>query len=123
MSVAELESLLLTNVLDIRFTREKVVPGRSGTRRMLCTKSYDLLNSTNGRIVLNYSPPRGNKKYSENKTGTLVVWDILMQDYRKFSASSAVVLKQIPGNDEFWAYFKESVYPLTTEQKITFMDS
>jgi hypothetical protein len=90
---------------------------------MLCTKSYDLLNSTNGKIVLNYRPPRGNKTYSESKTGTLVVWDILMQDYRKFSASTAVIIKKIPANEEFWAYFKESVYPLTTEQKITYMDS
>jgi len=123
MTVSELEGLLLTHVIDVRFARENLLPGRSSTRRMLCTKSYDLLNSTNGRIVLNYRPPKGNKKYSEPKTGTLVVWDILMQDYRKFSATTAVVINKYPADDEFWKYFKENIYPLTAEQKIAFMDS
>lgn len=118
-----LESLLLRNVLDLRFVRRSPAPGRPPTRRMLCTKSYDLLGSTNGRIVLNYRPPKSGKQIIESKENACVVWDILMQDYRIVSADEVNVIREIPANDEFWKYFNKNILPMSAEQKLTYMDS
>lgn len=123
ISVQTLNSLLLNNVLDIRFIRRIPVPNKPATRRMLCTKSYDLLNSTNGRIVLNYRPPKTGKQFNESLKDACVVWDILMQDYRIIPANTATILEQIPANKDFWTYFNNNIYNLSTEQKILFMES
>ena len=123
ISRQELESKLLGNVLDLRFVRRGDSHGRSPTRRMICTKSYDLLNTTNGRVVLNYRPPTHPKVINEAKHGVCVVWDVLMQSYRTVSMDQVTVLKEIPADDTFWKYFNEEVFPMTTGQKITFMDS
>jgi hypothetical protein len=90
---------------------------------MLCTKSYDLLGSTNGRIVLNYRPPKSGKQIIESKENACVVWDILMQDYRIVSADEVNVIREIPANDEFWNYFNKNILPMSAEQKLTYMDS
>jgi hypothetical protein len=57
VSKAQLEQTLLTNVVDLRFSRRRPKEGVSPIRRMLCTKSSELLNSTNGRLLLNYYAP------------------------------------------------------------------
>ena len=123
VSQQTLETLLLNNVLDLRFTRRVPVEGKPPTRRMICTKSYDLLNSTNGKIVLNYTPPKHGKQVNEAITNTCVVWDILMQNYRVVSADQVDVLREMPANDEFWQTFNNEIYPMSTEQKINFMNS
>lgn len=123
VSQQTLETLLLNNVLDLRFTRRVPIEGKSPTRRMICTKSYDLLNSTNGKIVLNYTPPKHNKQVNEAITNTCVVWDVLMQNYRVVSADQVDVLREMPANDEFWQTFNNEIYPMSTEQKINFMNS
>lgn len=118
-----LEQKLLNNVVDLRFVRRIPVPGRPATRRMLCTKSSSLLNSPNGRMSLNYKPPIGGKQFDERKENALVVWDIFMQNFRAVSLEGAVVLNEIPANDEFWKYYNESLLPMTAEQKLQFMNS
>ena len=123
ISIQTLESLLLNNVLDLRFSRRVLIPNKPSSRRMLCTKSYDLLNSTNGRIVLNYKPPSSKKQFNENKNNACVVWDILMQDYRIVSGDQVSIIRQIPANEEFWTFFNKEIYTLTTEQKILYMES
>ncbi len=120
---AALDSILLNNVCEIRFVRRIPVAGKSPTRRMWCTKSFSLLNSTNGRVVLNYKPPTGAKKVNESANNVIVVWDILMQDYRVVSGDQVDLLQQVPANDEFWKFFNENIYTLTTEQKINFMNT
>ena len=117
-----LDSILLNNVCEIRFTRRRPVKGKSPTRRMWCTKSYKLLNSTNGRVGLNYKPPSGPKQINESLYNVLVVWDILMQDYRIVNFDQCNLIQQIPADDNFWKYFNENIYPMTTEQKINFMN-
>jgi hypothetical protein len=123
VSQPRLEDLLLKNVLEVRFVRRIPVAGKPPTRRMLCTKSYELLNSTNGRIVLNYAPPKRGKQLNEAKENACVVWDILMQNYRIVSAGEVDVLREIPATDEFWDTFNKEIYPMTAEQKIIFMNS
>lgn len=119
---AALDSLLLNNVCEIRFVRRRPRAGDGPTRRMLCTKSHDLLNSVNGRTTLNYAPPKGPVKINEAAENVLVVWDILMQSYRTISMNSCDLIQQIPNND-FWEYFNENIYPMSPEQKYNFMNS
>ena len=118
-----LDSILLANVVDLRFARRIPKSGFPATRRILCTKSYNLLNSTNGRITLNYTPPRGPHKVNEAADNLLVVWDILMQGYRNINMNQANLITQYPADDSFWTYFNESVYPMSANQKLAFMNS
>lgn len=118
-----LESLLLSNVLDLRFKRRIPKAGSSATRRMICTKSANLLQSVNGKIVLNYAAPKTAKQFNEAASNALVVWDVLMQDYRIVSADSVDVIREIPADDTFWEIFNNEIYPLSTDQKIQFMNS
>ena len=119
---ATLDNLLLNNVCEVRFVRRRPAAGKAVTRRMWCTKNYRLLNSINGRISLNYRPPSGPKKINEAVENVLVVWDIIMQDYRTISLDRCDLIQQIPANDEFWKFFNANLYPMTTEQKINFMN-
>jgi len=120
---ATLDSLLLNNVCDIRFARRIVKPGQAPTRRMLCTKSLSLLNSVNGRISLNYFPPKNPPHSYLGPDNLAVAWDILMQDYRNINMNECDLISQIPANEEFWIYFNESIYPMSADQKLNFMNS
>jgi len=120
---ATLDSLLLNNVCEIRFVRRIPKPGFASTRRMLCTKSYGLLNSTNGRITLNFRPPTHISRINEAAENVVIVWDILMQDYRVVSMDQVDLIQEIPANEEFWKYFNENIYPMSAEQKLNFMNS
>ena len=121
VSIQTLENLLLNNVLDLRFTRRIPLANKPATRRMLCTKSYELLNSTNGRIVLNYKPPRHNKQFNEAKQNACIVWDILMQDWRMVNLNSCDIVKTIKRN-EFWEYFNKTLMTMSPQEKITYMN-
>lgn len=123
MNLQTLDSLLLNNVLDLKFIRRKQSPTKAPTRRMLCTKSFDLLNSTNGRIVLNYKAPTQQKQFNEATNNACVVWDILMQDYRIVPAETVSIIKQIPADEAFWQYFNKEIYIMSREQKMLFMES
>ena len=118
-----LDSLLLNNVCDIRFARKHVKPGQSATRRMLCTKSLSLLNSVNGRISLNYFPPKHPPHTYLGPDNLVVAWDIIMQDYRNINMNQCNLISEIPANDEYWAYFNKNIYPMSAKQKTNFMNS
>ena len=120
---ATLDNILLSNVCELRFVRRVPVAGSSPTRRILCTKSYSLLNSSNGRITLNYRPPRGPVKINEAADNLIVVWDILMQDYRNVNMNQCDLVQQFPADEEFWTYFNDNIYPMSGEQKLTYMNS
>jgi hypothetical protein len=123
MNIQTLDSLLLNNVLDLKFIRRTPSANKTSTRRMLCTKSYDLLNSTNGRIVLNYSQPKSIKQFNEATHNACVVWDILMQDFRIVPVESVSVIKTIPADEAFWKYFNSEIYIMSREQKMRYMES
>jgi RecB family endonuclease NucS len=89
---------------------------------MICTKSYDILNSVNGRTTLNYRPPSGPVQVNEARDNLIVVWDILMQNYRAISMTSCDLIQDIAAND-FWEYFNENIYPMSPAQKFSFMNS
>ena len=120
---ATLDSLLLDNVCEIRFPRRIIKPDQASTRRMLCKKSLSLLNSVNGRLSLNYFAPKGPPKNYLGPDNLAVAWDILMQDYRNINMNQCDLIQQIPANDDFWIYFNENIYPMSSSQKLNFMNS
>lgn len=118
-----LDSILLRNVCEVRFTRKIPVKDKPSTRRMWCTKSYNLLNSTNGKVSLNYRAPTKSKIINEEVNNILVVWDIFMQDYRIINMNECDLLQQIPDDETFWQFFNENLYIMSAEQKAAFMNS
>jgi hypothetical protein len=124
---SELKTLLNSNVCEIIFLRRTPerapVPPRAQWRRMLCTNSIQILNSTNGKISLNFRFPRSPRRVNEVKNNIVVAWDIIMQDYRNISMENCYLIQTIPGNDAFWKYYNEVLYTMTPGQKINFMDT
>ncbi len=120
-----LQTLLQTNVLEIVFVRRRPErsPGRPLTRKMLCSNSMDLLNSTNGKLSLNFHLPAGPKQIDEVKHNVVVAWDIFMQDYRNISADSVFLVRQLPADDSFWDYYNKHLYTMSPQEKMQFMDS
>jgi len=122
MTASELSGVLRNNVVDLTFTRRRP-SSRSPFRRMLCTMSESVLNSVNGRTVLNYLPPRGfQKKYNPAKQNLATAWDILMQGFRTISAESVKINKIYETDAEFWTYFNESVIPMSGDDKLSYMN-
>lgn len=121
----ELDGLLNNNVCEIVFVRRRPerAPGRPGIRRMICSNSISLLNSENGKRSLNFRFPRGPKQINESEHNIVVVWDIIMQDYRNVSMDVCYLVRTIPDGDEFWTYFNNELYPMSKEQKLKYMDN
>jgi hypothetical protein len=90
---------------------------------MVCTNANQLLLSSNGRLTLNYSPPKGAPRHDQNQSNTVIVWDVLMQDYRVVNCQSCDLIATVPANEQFWDYFRQDLLPMTASQKTAFMDS
>lgn len=89
MDQKTLDSVLLNNVVELSFTKKD-----GSTRFMVCTKSYNLLSSFEGRSFLKYQEPKGPaRKLPE---GSLVVWDIDSQGFRTINIQNLVVQSVIP---------------------------
>lgn len=121
-SLNALKNLLRTNVCEIEFFRRRPKEGRSMHRKMMCTLCIQILDSVNGRMSLNYRPPTHLPPYHAESKNLLFVWDIMMQDWRAISLDVCYIINTIPGNDEFWKYFNEKIYPMSPEQKLSYMD-
>lgn len=122
VSLSTLKTIVQNNVAEIKFFRRRLKPGYAETRRMLCTNSFTLLNSTEGRLVLNYRPTNRPPKFNPNQKNLLIVWDIFMQNYRCVNMAACNLISTIPANKEFWKYFTQKLARLTTQQKLTFMN-
>jgi hypothetical protein len=90
---------------------------------MLCTNSNSLLVGIDGRLTLNYAPPKTGPRYNHVEKNVIVAWDILMQDFRTINCQSCNLIRTVPANQEFWDYFKSALLPMTAGQKTMFMDS
>ena len=123
VSQASLKNLLLNNVAEIKFVRRRAKPGAAATRRMLCTSSLSLLNSTEGRLALNYRRAINTPKFNPNIKNLVITWDIFMQDYRCINMAARDLLQVIPANKEFWAFFNQKLAGMNAAQKINFMNS
>ena len=118
-----LNQLLQKNVFEVRFTRRRPVQGKSNSRRMLCTMCPEILNSVNGRTVLNYLPPTKSLKFNPISKNLVMAWDILMQEFRMINADNCTLLTTLPGDDTFWEYFNDKILPMKIEEKVGFMNT
>jgi len=90
---------------------------------MLCTNSLSLLNSTEGRLALNYKRAVNMPKFNPNTKNLVITWDIFMQDYRCINMAACDLLQVIPANKEFWMFFNQKLAGMNAVQKINFMNS
>lgn len=89
LNPATIDSMLLSNVVDLTFVKKD-----GSTRRMMCTKSYELLSSFEGRSFLKYQEPKGgSRNLPEN---LLVVWDIDEQGFRTINCAATQIEAVIP---------------------------
>jgi hypothetical protein len=122
-SLATLKATLLDKVCEVKFARRNVKPGRPATRRMLCTNNVQLLNSIEGRTVLNYVPPHQAPKYNPNQENLIIVWDILMQDYRTINCDTVDLITTLEADQTFWVYLNEKIAPMSASEKTNFMNT
>lgn len=122
MTQSELEALTYNNVVDVTFMRRRPVKGKSAMRRMLCTKNNDILYSVNGKLTLHYQAPHTFPKYDPNEKNLVIVWDILMQDFRAIPCEGISVLNTYTP-DDFWPLFNEKFFTMSASQKLLFMES
>jgi hypothetical protein len=90
---------------------------------MICTNSLSLLNSTEGRLALNYRRAINIPKFNPDTKDLIITWDIFMQDYRCVNMAACDLIQVIPANKSFWKFFNEKLAGLTVVQKINFMNS
>jgi len=121
-SLPNLKNLLKENVCEIVFVRRRPKPNQSPVRRMLCTLDDRILNSTNGRLSLNYRPTSGILPYNAEAKNLLPVWDIFMQNWRMVNMDQCDLINTIQ-EDQFWNYFNNTLLKMSAEQKMVFMDS
>ena len=121
-TLESLRNLLSNNVCEIVFVRRRPRSNRQTVRRMICTLDDKILNSTNGRLSLNYMPPSRGLPYDAASKNLLPVWDIFMQDWRMVGMENCQIINTI-AEEEFWKYFNDTLMQMTTSQKMAFMDS
>jgi hypothetical protein len=122
ISQPSLAAVLKSNVCEIKFLRRTVKQGRPPYRRMVCTNANNLLLSVDGRLTLNYTPPKTVPKYNVNEKNVIIAWDVLMQDFRTINCDSVNLIRSVPANQEFWDFFRKELLPMTSSQKMMYMD-
>ena len=123
ISQNSLAAVLKTNVCEIKFLRRRPRPGKPPFRRMVCTNANQLLLNVDGRLTLNYAPPKALPRFNPNEKNIVIAWDVLMQDFRAISCDQCELIKTVPANEEFWEYFKNELSIMSASQKMMFMES
>lgn len=123
IGLGNLKSILLNKVCEIKFVRRNPKSGRPSTRRMLCTNSVQLLNSVEGRTILNYVPPRQAPKYNPNEENLIITWDILMHGYRTINCDTVDLISTLEADETFWTYLSEKISPMSAQEKMNFMNT
>ena len=123
VGLSNLKSMLLDKVCEVKFARRNIKPGRPASRRMLCTNNVQLLNSVEGRTVLNYRPPRQAPEYNPNQENLIITWDILMQDFRTINCDTVDLITTLEADETFWVYINEKIAPMSAGEKMAFMNT
>jgi len=123
VGLSNLKTMLLSKVCEVKFARRNPKPGRPASRRMLCTNNVQLLNSVEGRTVLNYSPPRQAPAYNPNQENLIIVWDILMQGFRTINCDTVDLITTLEADQTFWTYLNEKIAPMSAQEKMAFMNT
>jgi hypothetical protein len=88
---------------------------------MICTKSNYILSSFSARAKLNFRPPKyGGTKFDQKKLNLVVVWDILMEDYRCVPCETVKVMEVVP-EKKFWTYYSNNIEPMNKRSRETYM--
>lgn len=95
-----ISDLLLKNVVTVRYLKQD-----GSTRNMICTKSYDLLDSFEGRTFLKYHEPKNTSRKVPNNL--IVVWDVDSYDYRMIYPDKILDIESIIPCEEFRNILKE----------------
>ena len=123
----ELKNLLFSNACEIIFVRRRPerAPGRPEVRRMLCTISPNLQKPIDPRRItaMNFRNPKTSRRLDEVKHNIVVVWDIILQDYRNVSMDTCYLRQTIPDDETFWKYYDDVLFKLDQDQKLNFIDS
>lgn len=122
---AGLHQLLVSNVVELKFTRRNPKPNRPPTRRMLASLNPNILDSERGRTVFNFKSPTDYSAYNPNSHNLIVVFDLFMQNWRAIPTQSVEVIQVLPSDpvEEFWTYFSEVLSKMSADQKAAFMDT
>lgn len=127
ISRENLKALARNNICEIKFRRRNPVKGKPLFRRMLCTSAQNVLNSLDGRLTLNYRPttppPFMNPYYNPDQKNLVILWDIIMQDYRAINMSFCNLIARVPANKAFWDYFRENIFHKSPAEKTMWMNS
>lgn len=124
VALPTLKTLLELNVIELKFTRRRPKPGVPPTRRMLCTNSSNILRSEPGRKLLNFKESiKPGPRFNTRAKNIVIVWDILVQDYRCVNVDDCDVVQVIEDQEQFWKYYNDVLYPMTPSQKTAFMMS
>lgn len=122
ISQPSLAAVLRSNVCEIKFLRRRPKLGRPPFRRMVCTNANTLLLSVDGRLTLNYTPAKSMPRYNVNEKNVIIAWDVLMQDFRTINCDNVNLIRSVPANNEFWDFFRKELLPMTSQQKMMYMD-
>lgn len=118
-----LKRMALGHVVEAKFTRrdKNRMPK---TRRIFFTLDVMLLNSVQGRKILNFRKPTKQAAYNAASKNLLVVWDIIMQDWRSVPLETLIVIHAVATRpqEKFWEFFNKAIKGMTPAQKATFMD-
>lgn len=123
IALPTLKTLLEANVLEIKFTRRNPKPGSAPTRRMFCTLSFPLLNSSNGRSVLGFESTNNTLPFNPVSKNLLPVWDLFKKQYRMVNADQCELISTIPADDEFWLYYNDKISKMSLNEIESFYDS
>jgi hypothetical protein len=125
LSSSSLRQLLESNVVELKFTRKKIVPGRTPTRRMLASLNQTILDSNLGRTIFNFKAPTSQPAYNADSHDLVVVFDMFMQQWRAIPANTTEIIRVIPSDpaEDFWTYFNDVLSKMSGDQKAAFMNS
>jgi hypothetical protein len=128
ITLSGLFNLAQTHVVQIVFTRrdKNRLPR---TRRMLLTLDKALLNSDHGKKFLHFRKPSNPPAYNAASKRLLVVWDVIMQDWRSVPAENLNLvsanifpIKTYPNPVNFWQYYNLVLSKMQPAEKASFMD-
>jgi hypothetical protein len=127
ISLSGLKTLAQNHVIEVRFVRrtKNRLPRK---RRMLLTLDRMLLNSSQGIQLLHFKKPTQTPSYDAASKKLLIVWDLIMQDWRAVPAENlnivygAFPMRTYPDSSKFWQYYNLVLTKMTALEKASFMD-
>ena len=122
-SVTALKSICDNNIVELKFSRRnklKIPP----SRRMLCTLDFTVLDTEQGKKLLGFKKPRNYPVYNAASKNLLVVWDLIMQDWRSVPVESCIIIAFLSTKPatRFWNYYNRILSKMPSRQKSEFMD-